>query len=177
MPTTTPKGWMHSGTHRKEYALAVDRVTLCEGAPSGHVASLAPEIDGFGTLMQMIMAGTRRGHRVRFSADVKCTLVADWAGLWMRIDGQKRGVPHFDNMQDRPIKGTADWTNYAVVLDVSETADVIAFGILLEGTGEVWISHVTLEVVGLDVPITAQPGAFPETALPSEPANLDFHED
>ena len=36
-----------------------------------------------------------------------------WAGLWMRVDKGKDMVA-FDNMQDRPIKGTTDWQRYYI---------------------------------------------------------------
>jgi hypothetical protein len=46
------------------------------------------------------------GKRVRFSAAVKTEDVQSWAGLWMRVDKGSQTV-EFDNMQDRPLKGTA----------------------------------------------------------------------
>jgi len=51
---------------------------------------------------------------------------------WMRVD-KSTGAPPlaFDNMQDRPITGTADWKSYAVVLDIPEGAT----GIFLWSTG------------------------------------------
>ena len=91
--------------------------------------------------MQMIDATDYRGKRVRFSAHVKAAGIASWAGLWMRIDGPAvPGSPMpamlgFDNMNDRPIKGTMDWTRHDVVLDVPARARAIAFGILLSGPG------------------------------------------
>jgi hypothetical protein len=34
--------------------------------------------------------------------------IADWAALWMRVDGPERGVSlAFDNPGDRKIRGTA----------------------------------------------------------------------
>ena len=54
----------------------------------------------------------------------------------MRVDGPDSGRHlAFDNMLDRPIKGTTDWTRYAVVLDVDKTAVAIAFGVLAGGEG------------------------------------------
>ena len=36
----------------------------------------------------------------------------------------------FDNMQDRSIRGTTDWTRYDVVLNVPENAAMMKFGFL-----------------------------------------------
>ncbi len=58
-----------------------------------------------------------------------------WGGLWMRVDGRDRKITAFDNMQNRSIKGTTDWSTYSVVLDVSEEAVDVSFGTLMSGKG------------------------------------------
>ena len=78
----------------------------------------------------------------------------------------------FDNMQDRSIKGTTDWRRYEVVLDVPKDATGIALGILLTGTGEVWLNGARFEVVGSDVAVTGSNYG----KIPDKPVNLDFAE-
>ena len=73
-------------------------------------------------------------------------------------------------MMDRPIKGTTTWQNYEVVLDVPQDATGIAFGILLNKSGWVWLNGVKFESVGLDVPVTVKAPA----QLPEGPTNLNF---
>jgi hypothetical protein len=68
-------------------------------------------------LMQSVRAERYIGKKVRLSGLVKSQEVVSWAGLWMRVDKGKDMVV-FDNMQDRPIKGTTDWQRYDMVLDV-----------------------------------------------------------
>ena len=106
----------------------------------------------WGTLMQQIAADNYRGKRVRFSAQVRTRAVTSWAGLWMRVD-RPGGDMVLYNSSDRPIRGTADWQQKSVVLDVAPDASVIAFGVINEGTGQVWIDDLKLEVVGNDVPV------------------------
>jgi hypothetical protein len=121
--------------------------------------------------MQQFRADAYRGQRLRLSATVRALDVAEWAGLWMRVDGDRKSSLAFDNMQDRPITGTAGWTRYAVVLDVPESeSTVIAFGVLLRGDGEIWMADVRLEAVGSEVATTG--GA----RLPTAPVNLAFVE-
>ena len=60
-------------------------------------------------------------------------------------------------MQNRPIKGTSDWTRYEIVLDVPQNAAAIAFGIRLRGKGQVWLDDVQFAIVGPDVPTTNMP--------------------
>jgi hypothetical protein len=92
----------------------------------------------------------------------------------MRVDGSDRQRSlAFDNMQNRAVKGTTDWQRYDVVLDVAEEAGAIAFGILLSGRGQGWISGIRFEPVGRDVETTG--GAI--GGLKEGPENLDFSED
>ncbi len=125
-------------------------------------------------MMQMFKAKNYRNKRMRFSAYVRSEGIDAWAGLWMRVDGP---IQHkwlgFDNMQNRPIKGTTDWQKYAVVLDVPSESVNIAFGILLEGKGQVWLNDVQFEEVGTDVPTTSIDA---NREYPDKPGNLDFTE-
>ena len=159
-------GWHKAGDHPADYDMGTDTTTAFTGSSSGFIKS-KPNSQGFGTYMQTIDAGEYRGKRVQLSAYVKAADVADWAGVWMRIDSGSTSIA-FDNMQERPIKGSHDWTQYRVVLDVGNNATAIAFGILLSGKGTVWIDDVALDAVGTEVPVTDMLGRK------SGPRNLDF---
>ena len=99
--------------------------------------------------------------------------VNDWAGVWLRVDGPVEGnqpkILAFDNMQDRPIKGTTDWARVEIVLDVPREAKDMAFGIMLSRDGEVWLDDLKFDVVKKSVPVTGRSG---QTA--NGPSNLDF---
>jgi hypothetical protein len=79
----------------------------------------------------------------------------------------------FDNMQNRAIRGTRQWKLYDVVLNVPPDATGISFGTLLAGPGEVWLNDLKFEVVGQDVPTTAEAS---DSAPPPTPVNLNFQE-
>ena len=128
-----------------------------------------PESSGFGAIVQTIATARYRGHRVLFSAMLRATGVTDWAGLWMRVDGPG-GVLEFDNMQDRALSGTTDWTEAAIVLDVPEEAKVLLFGALLSRAGAIDLTRLQFEEADQAVP-TAMTTV---TALPDEPQALDF---
>jgi hypothetical protein len=167
-----PKGWYLAGSSPRSYTVGADTSVVHSGHASGALRSRAEvKDDGFGTLMQTIRAGTYAGQRVRLSAWVRADLVAEWAGVWMRVDSADGKVLAFDNMQSRPITGTVGWTQFAVVLDVDKNAADIAFGILLAGTGAVWLDDVRLEPVDQTVPTTASGG---RNSLPERPENLGF---
>ena len=168
-----PAGWLLAGSKPANYDTGVDRAAMNNGQPSAFLRSTVANGGGFGTLMQSINAGDYVGKRVRLRAWVKSQDVVEWAGVWMRVDKDKTAVA-FDNMQNRPIKGTESWRVCDVVLDVPQDATGISFGILLSGTGEAWMNDVTFEVVGDSVPVTAD--AIKGPKLPDHPANLKFSE-
>jgi hypothetical protein len=168
---TVPNGWHLTGSKPADFEVAVDATHGYQGHASATLACKQTCADGFGTLMQGILADEYKGQRVRLSAFVKPDEVTGWSGLWMRVD-QGKEVIALDNMQDRAIKGTQDWRSYDVVLEVPAQATGISFGVILNGSGRVSLSNTKLEIVGPDVPVTAHP----YTKLQSKPVNMDFTE-
>lgn len=144
---SVPAGWFLSGSKPANYHTGVDKTVNHHGQPSAYLLLVASETDGFGTLMQSINTENYAGKRIRLQAWVKSQDAAGSAGMWMRDDKEQTSIA-FDNMQNRAIKGTQPWGTHSVVLDVPEDATSISFGVLLAGTGEVWVNHVTLEVAG-----------------------------
>jgi hypothetical protein len=172
-----PRGWYLSGSNPGDYESGMDQ-TQYEGHRVVYLKATTTETKGFGTIMQDFRADNYAGKRVRYSAMLKSENVANWAGLWMRVDkstgaSSSPKMVAFDNMQDRPVKGTEDWKNYQVVLDVPADATGISFGLLLNGSGNVLLSNVKIETVGLDVPLTSMSVATTQPR-PSAPTNLDF---
>lgn len=164
-----PDGWIRAGAAPVDYDMGMDQKTAHAGKASGYLRAKVAKPRDFGTLMQMCGAGEFPGQRVRMSAWVKSEQVTDWAGLWMRVDGTgPNQTLALDNMQSRPIKGTTGWSLYQIVLDVAPEAKDIAFGILLEGPGAVWIDEIKFEVVDQSVPTTEG------NALAAAPRNLSF---
>ncbi len=157
-----------AGSHPAQYSYEVEpEVVGRRAARIWFTASDSP--GGFGTLMQMFKADAYRGKRIRFSAEAR-TKDDGWLGLWMRVDGDRHRSLAFDNMQNRALKGTTDWGRHDVVLDIDEGATAVAFGVLLSGRGEGWISGVRFEPVGQEVATTGTRSG----SLADGPENLDF---
>jgi hypothetical protein len=167
-------GWLLAGSKPANYHTGIDKAAIHEGQPIAYLQSAVPNTDGFGTLMQSIDATNYAGKRIRLRASVKSQDVGQWAGMWMRVD-KEHTIVAFDNMQNRAIKGTQPWSTYDVVLDVPEDATSISFGVLLAGSGEVWVDHVTFESVGKDTQITT-PNPNQKPALSKTPVNLNFNQ-
>lgn len=173
--SSAPKGWMLTGVYPHQYEVGIDRKNVNRGTASGTIrADKSAHTHGFGTLMQMFKADQYRGQRLRLTGFLMTEQV-QMAGLWLRIDGKDEEPLAFDNMVNRPVLGTTDWTPYEVVLDVAEQAHAIAFGVLLNGPGQVWVDSIRLEQVDDTVP-TTDSLAEGLQELPDSPMNLDFEE-
>lgn len=169
-----PTGWYRAGTAPQDYDMGIDREVSHSGRSSGFIASKAEEPRPFGTLMQAFKADSHIGKRLRLSGYIKAEVAEGWAGLWMRVDGPTGTSLAFDNMQDRPVRGTQDWQRHEIVLDVPEGGTNIAFGVLLAGRGRIWIDDFDFEVVGDDVPVTDMRKKMQQ--LPDRPRNLGFED-
>jgi hypothetical protein len=161
-----PQPWFKNGQPpaADECVAGVDVQIEAQGTPNITLKCDAAA-GGFVGVMQSFAADDYRGKRVRFSAVAKSAGIEGWGGLWMRVDEAVNQSVAFDNMQNRPIKGTTEWAPYSVVLDVSENAEGIFFGTLMIDKGQLWISNLQFEEVGPDVqstdvksPASRQPG-------------------
>jgi len=169
-----PPGWSKNGAKPEAYVVGVDSLQTWGGMPSAYVESLSPAVDGgFGGMMQMASAENYAGKRVRLSGWIKTEDANQGGGhLWLRIDGQERGQTlGFDNMNNRPVKGTTDWQEASVVLDVPAGASALAYGFFVAGGGKMWVNGQRIEEVGSDVPST---NMVTKPALPKAPSNLGF---
>lgn len=73
-----------------------------------------------------------------------------FAGLFLA--GTSKSKPLFaDNMYDRSLKGTNDWTPVSIRLPYNEGADTINFGAVLVGPGTFWIDDLHLEIDGQSI--------------------------
>ena len=118
------------------------------------IKSVQTKIKDFGSLGKSVKSDLYKDKMVKMSGYMKTENVSSWAGLWMRVDFYEARVLAFDNMQQRPIKGTTDWTKYEIVLFVPKDATSFTYGALLDGTGQIWFKDLKLEVVENTVPET-----------------------
>jgi len=169
-----PKGWSLTGSHRENYYLTTDGKVRHGGKASATLISKnSASDDGFGSMKQEIKADNYRGQRIRYSGYVKAELATQRTALWMRVEGADGKILAFDNMDDRPAKGTTGWRKYEIVLDVPEAAQHIALGALFEGKGQIWVDDLKLETVGREVASTDM-NASPELKQEMEEADEEY---
>jgi len=177
-----PDGW--SGAIPSGYRIGLTN-DKHGGKEAVFISGQAPGGQNFGVITQVVRADSYRGKRVRFSAWARQQDVdADVSGLWLRVDGPAQTLA-FDNMESRPLKGTTDWHQVSIVLDVAPNALGIALGALLHGRGAITLDDMQFEIVGSEVALTNLDQPHPSSAdsatiassylraLPA-PVNLDF---
>ncbi|WP_276388929.1 hypothetical protein [Eudoraea chungangensis] len=144
------KGWFLAGSTPEYYKIGLEDNSE-KGGKVAYLRSTRKKIEnGFGTIMQNFEPTDFLGKKVKLTGSIKSSNLDDWAGMWMRVDGnkgRKNKVLAFDNMQDRPIRGTTDWTDYEIILEVPTNAKGISYGVFINGTGKVLIHHFNFEIL------------------------------
>lgn len=150
--------WFSAGSEKSNYEMFIDKGTR-DAKHAATIKSIVKKNNGFGTLMQSILAGKYLGKRIRMTGYVKTQDVNEWASLWMWVSivGGDETLG-FDNMhygkKDRSIKGTTPRTKYEIVLDVPFNSADIIYGAMLVGTGQIWFDTIEFEVVDNSIPTT-----------------------
>jgi hypothetical protein len=160
-------GWIMAGGAPADYEFGLAAVTH-EGLPVARLQARHSSPASFGTMMQTMSASQYRATRLRLNGLIR-THEVDWAALWLRIDGPS-GTLAFDNMRHHAPRGTADWTEAEVVLDVPEHATTVNFGLLLVGAGAAHVARLHLATVDETVALTGRD----VDEVPDSPQNLDF---
>jgi hypothetical protein len=161
-----PPPWFVSGDRANSYQAGIDNVETVSGKGAKFLRYIQGDDKSFASLTQMISAQRYAGQRVRFRAKIKTRDVTAWAGLWMSVQSRKGLNAAFYNSADRPIKGSSDWQERSVTLDVPPDATSVTFGVINAGAGQVWIDDLAFEIVGSDVPVDVPPAA----TLPDRPS-------
>jgi hypothetical protein len=163
-PEPLPAQWHVTGKDAKKFTAGIDQSDGAKGAK--FLANSGDDDKAWAALSQGISPQNYAGQRIRFRARVRTQDISNWAGLWMRVDSQGHPGAAFYNSQDKPIKGTTDWQERSVVLDVPQEGAVIVFGVINNGKGQVWMDRLGFEQVGQDVPVDVQQ---PGRQLPAVP--------
>jgi hypothetical protein len=172
---TLPQDWLvMDNTERNNYRLGLDPQQPGTALIESRYArgkGVVLEDKHFGTLMQSILADDYRDLSVKITASVR-TEDANAGSIWMRVDGAKGQVLRFDNMitrrKDGALKGTTDWTELQVVLEVPQEAESIHYGFLLLGHGRLWGRDFRIEATRDNVRSTST------NSYLKRPTNLGF---
>ena len=178
-----PKGWYADGNNKENYEVEIAKGEGMDGSNAATIKCKGEAYDQFGSLVQESSPEKYLGKQVKMTAYVRSEDVKNWAGLWLRVDGAgKDEMLSFDNMQNRGITGTTEWKKYEIILPVPESASRLAYGALLDGTGQIWFDNFTFEVVdNSDNPPAPESSdgtnhSDKTKTVTKKPVNLDFED-
>ena len=143
--TSIPRKWRIINNGYKTELEAKVKFSAAKGL---RIQSDNPTKNQFGGCASSFPVDLVRGKSVEFKGKIKtASLINGYAGLWWRVDGEK-GILGFDNMADRGVKGTQDWTNASIRMKVAKNAIDINFGALFSGEGTAWFDDFEIFIDG-----------------------------
>lgn len=146
--------WQFRASKKDQYQAVFDEIEKYQGNASVKLASTVNTPEGFSHFSQVIDPAIYRGKRIAISAYLKSQNVAEFSGIWARIDSDKDRAIQFDNMSNRPVLGDTAWRMYTIVLDVPQNASSLSFGMLLKGVGTLWADQFAINIVSDEVQST-----------------------
>ncbi|HWA33950.1 MAG TPA: S41 family peptidase [Cyclobacteriaceae bacterium] len=147
-PGKLPDQWMEWG---KGYRLITDSVTVHSGKRSLLIEPAPNTAKQFGAAGYKITE-QYDAREIEVRAHMKLSDVKDGAiGLMLRIDGSSPGSFGFNNMMEKNIQGTSDWTLYSVKLPYPEEENEVFIGAILSGTGKLWVDDFEVLLDGKNI--------------------------
>jgi hypothetical protein len=117
------------------------------------LVAAVPEPAGSAFLAQDIDAGDYRGRTVTFRGELRTAEADGRAGLALRVSSEGWSTPPRaaspDPREDPAIHiasatGTGAWTQYEVTAQIPADANLVRFGVFLNGGGQVEFRHAEL---------------------------------
>ncbi len=121
----------------QDYSAAAD-------GPSAILSSAVPEPRGSAALVQSIFADDYRGATVVFRGEIRTEPRTELAGLRLEILRHWWRVGRAREDHGVTVAGRSDWTSHEVTALIPQDADIIRFGIALDGPGRIALRNPEL---------------------------------
>jgi RNA polymerase sigma factor (sigma-70 family) len=94
------------------------------------------------------------GKHIRITGWLKAKDVRGWGSAFVIILGISGRHLQYDDMSNRPIRGTTDWQQIEIVTDLPDEMCIIYFGPDLYGPGELWGDDFQIDLAPAGAPST-----------------------
>ncbi len=146
-----------------DHSVYVDSVEVHSGKYSVVIESKANISVNESQLITLALPNNYVGKKITLAGYIKTQDVAGgYAGLGMHL------VPmiEFDDMRQRGITGTTEWTKYEITLPMNaEATQQIVVGGFLSGKGKIWLDDFSITIDGKDV---SQAEIFEKPLMPAD---------
>lgn len=126
---------------------SVDRVVFHGGRQSVRIERQADSDQDY-SAVSISLPVDFAGNQIELHGFLKVEDVNGMAGLFLVEDNAAGRPVSFDNMESRPLKGSADWAEFTVRATIHADARVVRIGALLSGAGKAWVDDLRVFVDG-----------------------------
>lgn len=144
------RGWGIGSAQNDKYEIIFSNVVFPGDSNISTIKSKTDDNEASGAIYHCISLKKYKGQRVRMTAWAKTREVKE-AGFWFFCRSDTNLV-----LDNSSAKGTTEWTNYSMVIDVMPYTYLGTCGVFLDGTGEINFKNINFEIVDSSVPVTAQ---------------------
>lgn len=106
--------------------------------PAATVGTYKKTDNSSSTIYEVSNSSALFGKHISVTGWLKTKAVQGWAGVFVIIVNKDGRRYQYDDMSDRPIRGTTDWQQIEIVTDLPDEPCVVYFGPDLYGPGELW---------------------------------------
>ncbi len=139
------------GNQDGNFKVSLDNLEKQSGKKSLKMEKIGVQTDGsIGLLTGTLPVELVSGKTVEFKGWIKTKDIENgYARLWFRVDGENDIVLAFENMSEKGLNGTNNWTQVSLKIDVSKEVKNINFGSMLQGDGIAWFDNFELFIDGV----------------------------
>jgi hypothetical protein len=167
--TDHPGGWPAGWNQQPAQSARADEAVVRSGRWAARIERAAGAAGEFTTLSRVIPLDVA-GKTVVLRGFLRTEAVTGFAALWLREDGVTPSVA-FGSTQNRQVKGTSDWHEHSVSVPVRPEGTRLTFGVIVSGSGTVWVDDLELLVDG--VPFADAPKAVREPTILDKDQEFD----
>lgn len=140
-----PRKWI---LNTNGYEIKLDKQEKSNLGKSLRVRSKDPKEGDIGGCSIPFPIELVKGKAIEFKGKIKTEGVRDgYAGIWWNAYNAE-GPIGFDNMEDRGLQGSNEWTEVSIKMNIDTSATYIAFGGILSGQGTAWFDDFEVFVEG-----------------------------
>lgn len=149
----TPLRWSAGSADMSAFEITRDTTIAHGGHTSIRVRSV-DEPQSFVDVSVGLSPQPYLGRRIRFSVFLRsASLGGAGALLWARADDANHKFVGYANSQATPIRGTTDWTQVSISVDVAASTVKLYVGVWSFGIGSLWIDDARVESDGGIAPV------------------------
>ena len=164
-----PKPWIQ--INQEDYVAGISMDDCYEGNYCAFLKSIDDSAVSVGELLQVIKPPKDwLGKKIKLKAYLKAVEVEGSSGLFLKVVNSSGGYG-YDYMTNRTLRGTLDWNEYLIILDIPTDALKIDFGMWLKGAGEIKVDHFSFELAR---PGEQTTGKISQNKRDGKPTNLGF---